>query len=147
MPYKQPISVLVVIHTPDLHILLLERVDYPGHWQSVTGSREKDESLAATACREVQEETGLLVDQNALRDWHYSSDFEIYPRWRQRYAPGVTMNTEHVFSVQLPEICAIQCAEREHLSYRWVAHEQAAQMVFSPSNAEAILRLPSMLAM
>jgi hypothetical protein len=29
--YKQPVSVLVVIHTTDLHVLLLERADFPDH--------------------------------------------------------------------------------------------------------------------
>ena len=36
--HKIPQSVLVVIHTPALEVLLLERADHPGFWQSVTGS-------------------------------------------------------------------------------------------------------------
>ena len=59
MTYKIPISVLVVIHTPELNVLLLERADRPGFWQSVTGSQDAGETLPQTAQREIGEETGL----------------------------------------------------------------------------------------
>ena len=49
--YKIPVSVLVVVYTADLEILLLERTDRDGFWQSVTGSRELNESLDQTAVR------------------------------------------------------------------------------------------------
>ena len=107
---KRPVSVLVVIHTPDLQILLLERAAHPGYWQSVTGSQEDDETLRDTARREVQEETGLTFPDAALRDWQQTNVYEIFPEWRHRYAPGVTHNTEHVFSLEIPAPCAIQLA-------------------------------------
>jgi dihydroneopterin triphosphate diphosphatase len=141
MAYKQPISVLVVIHTADLKVLLLERVDYPGAWQSVTGSREGDESLLETARREVLEETGIAAGE--LCDWQCSWDYEIYARWRHRYAPGVTTNTEHVFGLQVPAEIAVQLAEREHTRYCWLDWNEAAAKVFSPSNAQAIRMLPA----
>jgi dATP pyrophosphohydrolase len=56
---KQPVSVLVVIHDPELNILLLERAAHPGYWQSVTGSLEGKESPRDAALREVAEETGI----------------------------------------------------------------------------------------
>lgn len=142
MGYKQPVSVLVLIHTPDLKVLLLERVDFPDSWQSVTGSREGDETLAQTASREVLEETGLPAQTFELRDWKHSSDYEIYGIWRHRYAPGVTTNTEHVFSLEVPEMLSVTLNPREHLRYCWVDWQQAIKMVFSPSNAEAIRMLP-----
>lgn len=142
MDYKQPISVLVIVHTPDLKVLLLERVDFQDAWQSVTGSKEGDEILADTARREVFEETGLNASQFTLRDWQLSSDFEIYELWRHRYAPGITTNTEHVFSLEIPAPIDIVLSEREHRRFRWVDWNIAAEMVFSPSNAEAIRRLP-----
>lgn len=141
MAYKQPISVLVVIHTPDLQVLLIERTDFPEAWQSVTGSREGDEALADTALREVAEETGIHADHAVLRDWDYSSSYEIFEVWRHRYAPGVTTNVEHVFSLQVSEPQAVTLAPREHRRYRWVDWQVAAEMVFSPSNAEAIRML------
>ena len=138
-PPKQPVSVLVVIHTPDLQILLIERADRPGYWQSVTGSREGDESLPDTARREVQEETG--IDAANLHDWQQQNVYEIYPHWRHRYAPGVTHNTEHVFSLELPAPQPVQLAAGEHLAWQWLPWQQAAELVFSPSNAEAIKKL------
>ena len=138
-PPKQPVSVLVVIHTPDLQILLIERADRPGYWQSVTGSREGDEALSDTARREVREETG--IDALALHDWQQQNVYEIYPHWRHRYAPGVTHNTEHVFSLQLPAPQPVQLAAGEHLAWQWLPWQQAAELVFSPSNADAIKKL------
>ena len=139
--YKQPVSVLVVIHTSDMEVLLLERADHPGYWQSVTGSREGNEALIDTAIREVREETGLDAAQYRLTDWQLQNNYEIYPHWRHRYPEGVTQNTEHVFGLELPEQLAVQIAPREHLSYQWLPWQDAAQKVFSPSNREAILLL------
>ncbi|MDI4633995.1 dihydroneopterin triphosphate diphosphatase [Pelomonas sp. V22] len=140
-PYKIPESVLVVIHTPDLQVLMLERADRPGYWQCVTGSLDApDEPLPSTARREVFEETG--IEHGELRDWQLSNVYEIYPVWRHRYAPGVTHNTEHVFGLTVPEVQAVKLAPREHLQYRWLPWREAADLCFSPSNAEAILQLP-----
>ena len=144
-PPKIPESVLVVIHTVDLQVLLLERADQPGFWQSVTGSKDLvDEPLRETAAREVGEETGIVVSPNApeLRDWQLSNVYEIYPVWRHRYAPGVTHNTEHVFGLLVPNGSAVVLAPREHLNFVWLPWQEAADRCFSPSNAEAILQLP-----
>jgi dATP pyrophosphohydrolase len=139
--HKRPVSVLVVIHTPALDILLLERAGHPGYWQSVTGSQEGDESLAATARREVQKETGLDTEQFQLSDWQQSNTYEIFPEWRHRYAPGVTLNTEHVFSLEIPARQAVRVAPGEHLGYDWLPWQAAAERCFSASNREAILAL------
>ena len=140
--YKRPESVLVVIHTPDLQILMLERAKHPGYWQSVTGSQESEESLVETAAREVKEETGILSSQETLKDWQQSNLFEIFSEWRHRYAPGVTHNTEHVFGLQLPERAVIRLSPTEHSRHLWLPWQQAADKVFSPSNAQAIRLLP-----
>ncbi|MYM89112.1 dihydroneopterin triphosphate diphosphatase [Duganella sp. BJB488] len=143
-PYKIPESVLVVIHTADLQVLLIERADRPGYWQSVTGSLDApDEPLLDTARRELFEETGIVADGETivLRDWRLSNVYTIYPVWRHRYAPGVTENTEHVFSVEVPRDIAITLAPREHLNHVWLPWLEAADRCFSSSNAEAILQL------
>jgi dihydroneopterin triphosphate diphosphatase len=143
-PPKIPESVLVVIHTPDLQVLLLERADAPGYWQSVTGSKDRlDEALDETCRREVQEETGLTVDPQRLSNWQLANVYEIYPRWRHRYAPGVTHNTEHVFGLCLPAPMTARLAPREHTAQIWLPWREAADRCFSPSNAEAILQLPA----
>lgn len=148
-PYKIPESVLVVIHTADLQVLLIERADKAGYWQSVTGSLDApDEPLLTTAARELFEETGIVADGEhiVLRDWHLSNVYEIYPVWRHRYAPGVTQNTEHVFSVEVPRDIPIVLSPREHVNHLWLPYLEAADKCFSPSNAEAVLLLPRQVA-
>jgi len=146
--YKIPQSVLVVIHTPALEVLLIERADHAGYWQSVTGSKDSiDEPLVETCVREVTEETGIAigspaVPRSALRDWGLSNEYEIYPVWRGRYAPGVTRNTEHVFGLTVPAGVPVTLNPREHLRHQWLPFEAAAARCFSPSNAAAILQLP-----
>ena len=139
--YKRPESVLVVIHTPDLQILLLERAKHPGYWQSVTGSREGGESFLDTAVREVREETGLVINADQLRIWPGENVYTIMPEWRHRYAPDVTHNHERVFSLCLAAICDIQIAPAEHRAWRWLPCDEAAAACFSDSNREAILAL------
>ena len=140
--YKQPVSVLIVVYTPDLQVLLLERADRPGFWQSVTGSQHEAEPLRTTAVRELAEETGLEADQYQLVDWQEVNRFEIYLQWRHRYAPGVTHNTEHVFGLEVPTLVDIKLAPREHLRHIWLPWREAADRAFSWSNAEAIRELP-----
>ena len=143
MTFKIPESVLVVIHTEQLDVLLLERADRPGFWQSVTGSKDTlDEVLSLTAQREVREETAIDTTQFDLIDWHLSNIYEIYPVWRHRYAPGITQNTEHVFGLCVPNDVHVVLAPREHLRYQWLPYLAAAELCFSASNAEAILQLP-----
>ncbi|MFL6692672.1 MAG: dihydroneopterin triphosphate diphosphatase [Ramlibacter sp.] len=147
-PFKIPQSVLVVIHTPALDVLLINRVDAPDFWQSVTGSKDTDrESLVDTAVREVFEETGIDCAPGTplhphLRDWDLENVYEIYPRWRSRYAPGITHNTEHVFGLQVPAGAQVRLNPREHSALQWLPWRAAADACFSPSNAEAILLLP-----
>lgn len=147
-PPKIPESVLVVIHSADGQVLLIERADKPGYWQSVTGSKDAlDEPLRETCIREVHEETGIAVGSHEvplihLQDWQLSNVYEIYPVWRHRYAPGVTHNTEHVFGLLVPREVAVVLSPREHLQHKWLPWREAADCCFSPSNAEAILMLP-----
>ena len=145
MNYKKPVSVLVVIHSPTLECLLIERARHPGLWQSVTGSQEDDEALAETALREVAEETGITANPADLVDWQTSQQFEILDLWRHRYAPGVTHNTEHTFSLCVPRDISVVISPDEHLNWRWLPLEEAAEACFSWTNRDAILALPERL--
>lgn len=142
MKFKVPVSVLVVIHTPDLQVLLIERADRPGFWQSVTGSQDEGENLRQTALREVAEETGLDAQAGVMTDWNMQNEFEIYQEWRWRYAAGVTRNTEHVFGFCVPQPVEVTLSPREHLAYAWLPHDRAAEKVFSWSNAKVLRALP-----
>jgi len=142
---KIPISVLVVIYKSNRDVLLIERADRAGFWQSVTGSLDAvNEDLVFAAAREVFEETGIAVDQlpkDALQNMHHQIDYEIYPEWRFRYPPGITRNIEHWFALEVPDNTVVKLAPREHVAFQWLPYEEAAKKCFSPSNGEAILKL------
>jgi dATP pyrophosphohydrolase len=142
---KIPISVLVVIHNADGEVLLIERADRPGFWQSVTGSLDfPDEPTSEAAIREVFEETGIditVLAGDALHDMRHAVDYVIYPDWRYRYAPGITSNREHWFSLFVPNNTAVRLAPREHTAFEWLPFAEAAKRCFSESNGAAILRL------
>ncbi len=146
-PFKIPVSVLVVIHTPALEVLLLERARHPGYWQSVTGSREEGEPLLHTAVRETAEETGIHAQADQFADWQHENVYEIFPVWRHRYAPGVTHNTEHVFSLQVAGPVSVRLNPEEHSRSIWLPHDEAAARCFSWSNRDAILDLPRRLGL
>ncbi len=141
--YKIPRSVLVVIHTFDLRVLLIERAQGKDLWQSVTGSLDaEDEPLRGAALREVAEETGIDATIHELSDWQTENRFEIFARWSNRYPPGVIMNTEHVFGLALPTVVDVHLSPREHTDFVWLPYAQAASKCFSWSNRDAILQLP-----
>lgn len=140
--HKIPVSTLVVVFNPALEVLLLERADHPGYWQSVTGSQHEGETLRQTAIREVGEETGIDAARHELAEWNLRNVWEIYPIWRHRFAPGVTFNTEHVFGLRVPGQLPVTLAPREHLAALWLPWREAAERVFSWSNRNAILKLP-----
>ncbi|GAA4424313.1 dihydroneopterin triphosphate diphosphatase [Acidovorax lacteus] len=147
-PFKIPESVLVVIHTPMLEVLLIQRTDGAAHWQSVTGSRaHAEEPLRDTAVREVWEETGIdaLAPACVLTDWQLENVYDIWPEWRHRYAPGVTRNRERVFGLTVPTAHAVQLNPREHVAWQWLPWRAAADLCYSASNAEACLWLPRFL--
>lgn len=139
--FKTPISALVLIHTNDLQVLIMERADKAGYWQSVTGSLEGNETPQQAAIREVREETGLDANQYDFQDWQASNVYEIYPHWRHRYAPGVVENTEHLFGLALPQTLPVTLAPDEHTRYEWVDWREAANRVFSWTNIDALKKL------
>ena len=92
MPFKRPVSILVVIYAQDSkRVLMLQRRDDPDFWQSVTGSLEAGETASQAALREVKEEVTIDVvsEQLTLMDCQRTVEFEIFQHLRHRYAPSV----------------------------------------------------------
>lgn len=136
---RRPESVLVVIHTPGLECLLLERIAPAGFWQSVTGTLKWQESAVDCAAREVREETGIQPD--GLIDAGTEQRFPILPEWRDRYAPDVTENVEHLWYLPVAEVIPVTINPDEHLQYRWAPLEEAILAVTSWTNRAALERL------
>ena len=147
MSHKLPVSVLVVVYTRSLDVLLIERAQRPGFWQSVTGSLDRlDEPPALAALREVREETGIVGDPASLTDWRIANVFEIFSHWRHRFAPGTTHNTEHVYGLALGDRVPVRLAPDEHTAYDWLPWQEAEARCFSWTNRDAIRRLPQLSA-
>lgn len=137
--YRRPLSVLVIVYTAAREVLLLRRLRPFDFWQSVTGSLQPDESHAQAAVRELREETGL--EARALRYSGNERVFTIDPRWRHRYAPGVTENREFEWRCRLDARETIRLNEREHSEYCWLPIEDAIERVWSWTNRDALVAL------
>jgi dATP pyrophosphohydrolase len=137
--FRRPESVLIVIHTAGGEFLLLERRRPPGFWQSVTGSLEWGEFADAAARREVIEETGIT--QGVLVNLQWTQVYEILPAFGKVYAPGVTLNLEHAFSLLLPQRVPVTLSDSEHLQYRWVPSLEALDTASSSTNRAVIAEL------
>ena len=141
-PPKIPRSVLVIAFTPAREVLLIERADFAGFWQSVTGSQEDGESWDATAVRELQEETGFEAAQfGGVIDLKFRNVYCIYPRWRHRYPAGVTHNEERCFAVCVPTTITPKLAPREHVAYQWMPLRAAINQASSWSNVAVLEHL------
>ncbi len=135
---RRPESVLVLVYTKDNDVLLLQRSDNSDYWQSVTGALEADELPMAAAHRELQEETGLILD---LIDHKQTRQYPIAAQWRSRYPDWATDNTEHLFSACIESRLAVRLDPAEHLDSRWLSATDAMSAVFSATNREAIMQV------
>jgi len=137
--FRRPESVLIVIHTQGGEFLLLERRRPPGFWQSVTGSMEWGEPADAAARREVIEETGIR--QGVLVNLQWTQVYEILPAFGKVYAPGVTQNLEHAFSLRLQGRVPVVLSDAEHVQFRWVSAGDAMETASSSTNRAVIAEL------
>jgi dATP pyrophosphohydrolase len=123
---------LIVIYTEGGEFLLLERRRPPGFWQSVTGSLEWGEFANDAARREVIEETGIT--KGVLVNLQWTQVYEVLPAFGKVYAPGITRNLEHAFSLRLAQRVPVTLSESEHAQYRWVSGPEASATVSSSTN-------------
>ena len=136
--YRRPESVLVLVYDQNQRILTLQRQDDLSFWQSVTGSLEPGEQPEQTAHREVLEEINVDIRAMGLEliNLNRSTQYQIRPQWQHRYAPGVTVNTEHWFALQIP--AQTQITLTEHVAYQWLSCAAALEKMWSSTNREAI---------
>lgn len=138
--YRRPVSVLVVVFTDDAEVLLLKRPRPFDLWQSVTGSLKENETHAEAAVRELREETGFTTE-GELRFSERSRHFDIDPRWRDRFAPGVARNEEFEYRYRLSAMRDIRLDENEHSAFRWLHLNEAIEAVWSWTNRDALKQL------
>ena len=67
--------------------------------------------------------------------------YEILPVFGKRYAPGITRNLEHAFSLRLPQRVPVTLSDTEHAQFRWVSALQALETVSSSTNRNVIAEL------
>ncbi len=130
---------MIVIYTDGGEFLLLERRRPPGFWQSVTGSLEWGEFADAAARRELTEETGIT--QGVLVNLQWTQVYDILPSFGKKFAPGITRNLEHAFSLRLPGRVAVSLSDSEHAQFRWLSGADALQLASSESNRAVIEQL------
>lgn len=128
-----------MIYTAGGEYLLLERRRPPGFWQSVTGSLEWGELADAAARREVLEETGIT--QGVLVNLQWTQVYEILPAFGKVYAPGITRNLEHAFSLRLQDRVPVVLSDAEHVQFRWMPGADAVQTASSSTNRAVIAEL------
>jgi dATP pyrophosphohydrolase len=137
--HRRPESVLIVIYTDGGEFLLLERRRPPGFWQSVTGSLEWGEFADKAARREVVEETGIR--QGVLVNLQWTQVYDILPAFGKVYAPGITRNLEHAFSLRLAQRVPVALSDSEHVRFQWISGPDAVDTVSSSTNRAVIEKL------
>jgi len=138
-PYRRPESVLIVIYTDGGEFLLMERRRPAGFWQSVTGSLEWGELADSAARREVVEETGIT--QGVLVNLQWTQVYEILRAFGKVYAPGITRNLEHAFSLRLAQRVPVTLSASEHVQFRWAGGADAVETASSSTNRAVIEQL------
>lgn len=128
----------MVVYTVSGRFLLLKRTDHEAFWQSVTGSMEWSESdPAATARRELKEELGLVTTEN-LRNLDISNEYKILPQWQYRYKPGIKLNKEHAFALEMAAETGVTLNPQEHDKACWLDFRDALARTTSWSNRAVI---------
>ena len=113
----------------DYQFLVLKRAEneliYPGIWQVVTGTNEKDERAIKTALRETFEETGIIPS----KFWTipYVASFFDARRDRVSFVP--------VFGVLAAENSEVILSE-EHSEYEWLEYNETIDRLLLPSHKE-----------
>jgi dATP pyrophosphohydrolase len=76
-----------------------------------------------------------------LVNLQWTQVYEILPAFGKVYAPGITTNLEHAFSLRLPQRVSVVLSDSEHGQYRWVPSLEALKTVSSSTNRAVIAEL------
>lgn len=116
-----------------LKLLLFRRPPSRGRiWVPVSGKVEPaDRDFAAALCREVEEETGLVLrpDQLIDLDWHVPFSAENGETWRL-----------HAFAAEVPRSFEPRLST-EHDAAEWVSAGEAVRRLHFEDNRAAVERL------
>jgi dihydroneopterin triphosphate diphosphatase len=85
------------------------------------------------------EETGIT--QGVLVNLQWTQVYEILPAFGKVFAPGVTLNLEHAFSLRLQHRVAVSLSATEHVQCRWTSAADALETASSSTNRAVIAEL------
>jgi 8-oxo-dGTP pyrophosphatase MutT (NUDIX family) len=108
--------------------------DCGGYWHTVAGGVEPGEAFDVAALRELREETGLAATElQPLGEFAY-----VREPWESE--PGLRVHVE-AFLVDAEPDWEPELNE-EHVDYRWLAREDAAELLYWPEPAALLRSLP-----
>jgi len=77
-----------------------------------------------TARYELKEEIGMTATEK-LRDLAVTNEYKILDEWLFRYKPGVLLNKEHAFALELPVETGVTLNPGEHDQVQWFDYDDA----------------------
>jgi 8-oxo-dGTP pyrophosphatase MutT (NUDIX family) len=131
---KEWSEVLIHVRRGDKFLVAHRSPESGGYWHPIAGSVEPGEAFHVAALRELQEETGLEAGElQPLGEFAY-----IRESWEQE--PGLRVRVE-AFLVDVDPDWEPELNE-EHVEYRWLKREEAAELLFWPEPAALLRSLP-----
>jgi lipoyl(octanoyl) transferase len=127
--------VKVVVHDRDRVLLLHRRPERGNFWQPITGSIEDGEAPAATARRELLEETG---HDGEVVDVGLQQSFMIESHFLSAKFPPPVIATEVSFAARVPTAAPIRMDAAEHDAFGWFTFAEAYERIRWSDDREAL---------
>jgi 8-oxo-dGTP pyrophosphatase MutT (NUDIX family) len=124
-------EVLIHVRRGDEFLVAHRSPESGGYWHTIAGAVEPGEAFNVAALRELHEETGLAAAElQPLGEFAY-----IRESWEEE--PGLRVHVEAFLVDVDPDWEPV--LNEEHVEYRWLEREEAAELLFWPEPA-ALLR-------